>query len=105
MINETKNVVITHFDRYNERRYSKPWVCTMTETGKFDFDKEVGAYTGEPGQDGDLIVFKPVEGQIYGWGQKDYRGKNTIKNFCKWNGSKFIECDKFGTEKRRQNEN
>ena len=54
---------------------------------------------GSKGDEGDLIVSSPVTGQIYGWGQKDYRGGNTEKNFVKWDGSQFIECDKFGYEK------
>ena len=95
---ETKNVVIAHFERYNWRRYSTPWVCTMTEEGKYNFSKEVGGYTGEKGEEGDLYVFSPAVGQVYGWGQKDYRGNRTEKNFCKWNGSEFVKCDKLGRE-------
>ena len=68
----------------------------MTETGKFDFSKEIGTYTGGKGEEGDLIVFKPVVGQVYGYGQKDYRGGNTEKNFVKWNGVAFEKCDKLG---------
>lgn len=100
MITEAKNVVVAHFDRYNERRYGIPWVCVMTENGRFDFSHEVGTYTEKPGREGDLIVFRPVIGQVYGWGQKDYRGgKKTEKNFCKWNGTAFVGCDKLGKEK------
>ena len=99
MASEIKNVVISHFDSYNWRRYSTPWVCTVTEEGKHDFSHEIGTYTGEKGEEGNLIVFHPVVGQVYGWGQKDYRGNRTEKNFCKWNGSHFIECDKMGNEK------
>lgn len=94
-----KNVVIEHFESYNKRRYGTPWVCVMTETGKYDFSKNVGTYTGIEGDDGDLVVFEPVIGQVYGWGQKDYRGGNTIKKFAKWTGSEFMECDKLGNKK------
>lgn len=94
-----KNVVIEHFESYNARRYGTPWVCVMTDTGKYDFSKNVGIYTAVNGDDGDLVVFEPVVGQVYGWGQKDYRGGNTIKKFAKWTGSEFVECDKLGNNK------
>ena len=96
MTEEIKNAVIESYYTYNARRYSTPWVCLMTETGKFDFSKEIGTYTGGKGEEGDLIVFKPVVGQVYGYGQKDYRGGNTEKNFVKWNGVAFEKCDKLG---------
>lgn len=88
--------VICKFERYNDRRYSLPWVCKMTETGKYDFEQEVGCYTGQPGEPGDLVVFEPVIGQVYGFGQKDYRGGKTLKTFRKWNGESFKLCDKLG---------
>lgn len=96
MAKEIKNVVVAHFDSYNQRRYSKPWVCLMTDEGKFDFSKNVGDYTGNHGDSGDLVIYKPVIGQVYGWGQKDYRGNNTIKNYCKWTENGFVACNKIG---------
>lgn len=98
MANEIKNVVLKHFDNYNWRRYSTPWVCLITETGKHDFCHEVGTYTGEKGREGDLVVFHPEIDQVYGWGQKDYRGNRTEKSFCKWTGTEFVECDKLGND-------
>lgn len=96
MANEIKNAVVCHFESYSERRYSLPWVCEMKEDGSYDFSKKVGTYTGENGYEGDIVVFNPVVGQVYGYGRKDYRGSNTIKSFAKWNGSEFLECDKLG---------
>lgn len=96
MKEEIKNAAVRHFESYNERRYSLPWICLMTETGSYDFSKKIGTYTGNKGDEGDLIVFKPVKNQVYGYGQKDYRGNNTEKNFVKWDGEKFVECDKLG---------
>lgn len=92
---EVKNVVVSHFMYYNRRRYSRPWVCQINN-GKYDFSKEVGRFTGEDGDEGDLVVFEPVAGQVYAFGQKDYRGGNTEKSFCKWNGSEFQACDILG---------
>ena len=98
MATELKNVTIKHFDSYNERRYSLPWVCRMTTTGGYDFSERIGAYSANDGEPGDLIVYAPVVGQVYGLGQKDYRRNGTVKAFAKWNGARFIECDKFGRE-------
>lgn len=96
-----KNAVINSYYSYNERRYSTPWVCAMTADGKFDFATKIGTYTGNgrKGEEGDLVVFEPVVGQVYGYGQKDYRGGNTEISFAKWDGEKFVECDKLGRVK------
>lgn len=91
-----RNAVIYSFGVYNEKRYSMPWVCCMTKEGRFDFSSRVGAYTAQEGFEGDLVVNNPVEGQVYGYGQKDYRGHNTIIKFAKWNGEDFVPCDKLG---------
>lgn len=42
------------------------------------------------------MVFRPVEGQVYGYGQKDYRGKNTRIYYAKWDGEAFVHCNKLG---------
>lgn len=96
MKEEIKNAVIEHFYSYNERRYSTPWVCCMNEDGSHDFSKKVGTYTADHGDEGDLVVFAPVTGQVYGFGQKDYRGNRTEKKYAKWDGSAFVPCDKIG---------
>lgn len=96
MTNEIKNVVIEHFYSYNERRYSTPWVCLMEENGKYNFSEKVGRFTGDKGCEGDLVVYAPVVGTVYGYGQKDYRGNGTVIEYAKWNGTEFVKCDKFG---------
>ena len=96
MTNAMKNVVVEHFESYNERRYSTPWVCLMTEEGNYDFSKRVGTYTAGKGCSGDLVVHDPVIGQVYGYGQKDYRGNKTILKWVKWTGCEFTSCDKLG---------
>lgn len=98
MASEIKNVVVAHFNSYNERRYSTPWVCKMAENGKYNFSDKIGIFTGNRGEEGDLVIFRPEAGQVYGYGQKDYRGSNTEINHIKWNGSEFVACDKLGTE-------
>lgn len=93
-----KNAIIAHFESYNPRRYGTPWVCPMTPDGKYEFSIRVGTYTGNArqGQSGDLVVFEPEDGQVYGYGQKDYRGKFTVIAFAKWDGTQFVLCDKIG---------
>ena len=88
--------VIAHYCEYNPRRYSRPWVCRMTERGEFDFKVKVGTYSANHGEEGDLIVYEPVDGQVYGYGKKDYRGSNTEIHFALWDGERFILCDKLG---------
>lgn len=92
-----KNQIISSFESYNHRRYSMPWVCKMTSNGSYDFSERVGTYTGNEGEAGDLVVFEPVDGQVYGYGQKDYRKlSKSVKLFAKWDGEKFVQCDKLG---------
>lgn len=95
------NAIIASYSSFNQRRYGTPWVCTMTPAGKYDFSQRVGTYTGDgyQGEAGDLVVTEPVEGQVYDYGQKDYRGSNTEKKFAKWTGEKFVPCDKIGQVK------
>ncbi len=95
MANTIKNVVVERFISYNKRRYSKPWVCKMDTNGKYNFKEEVGTYSAVHGDEGDLIIYKPEIGQVYGYGQKDYRGESYIR-FIKWNGTGFEACDKLG---------
>lgn len=89
-----ENAVIDTFAPYNVRRYSTPWVCKM-ENGNYNFNDRIGAYSAARGEGGDLVVFHPVAGQVYGYGQKDYRGQSYIC-FAKWDGTQFIKCDKLG---------
>ena len=48
--------VIAHFDSYNKRRYSLPWVCQMTPDGKHDFKSRVGTFSDKDGNEGDLVA-------------------------------------------------
>ncbi len=92
-----RKAVIDSYGSYNRRRYSRPWVCRMTPTGEYDFENRIGTYTGSlPGDAGDLVVFDPVKGTVYGYGQKDYRNRNTDINHAIWNGEEFVACDKLG---------
>lgn len=91
-----ENVVVDSFDHYNDRRYSRPWVCKMSSVGAYDFSCRVGCYTGQDGEAGELVVFHPVEGQVYAYGQKDRRGNGTLIKYVKWDGNKFVCCNKLG---------
>ena len=90
-----KNVVIFSYASFNWRRYSRAWLCRMTERGGYDFNANVGTYTGaERGEAGDLVVFEPEEGVVYGYGQKDYRGIRDIESLEILSNDPFR---KFGT--------
>lgn len=51
------------------------------------------------GEVGDLVVFDPIADQVYAHGQKDHRGRNTEKDFVKWDGERFVKCDILGRVK------
>ncbi len=89
------NRTIATYSAYNERRYGLPWVALMVN-GRYDFSRRVGFYTGRPGQEGDLVVTDPVEGQVYAYGRKDHRGGNTEIFYAVWTGEQFLPCDKIG---------
>lgn len=71
--------VLKTYESFNARRYSDPWVAIVNpKTARMDFSQRVGGYTGgyHTGDAGDLYVTDPVEGAVYAYGQKDYRGNN-----------------------------
>ena len=73
-------ITISTFDSYNFRRYGRPWVAIVNpKTAKPDFTRKIGGYTGSDGEAGDLYVIDPVDGAVYMYGQKDYRGNNTLR--------------------------
>ena len=92
--------------RYGEKE-EQPWkpsralaAITKGATGSYDFSSRVGIYTGaQPGDAGDLMVFEPRTGQVYGYGQKDRRGKKTEISHAVWDGERFVPCDKLGRVK------
>lgn len=89
--------VIATYENFNANRYGNPWVGFINPcTGKVDFSKKVGKYTGtyNKGEAGELYVFEPVEGAVYAYGQKDYRGKNSTCNYIKYVNGEFIPVDK-----------
>lgn len=74
-----QNAVLDSWGAYNQRRYGCPWVCVMRADGSYNFEPRIGTYTGNArqGEGGDLVVFEPVVGQVYGYGQKDYRSSRS----------------------------
>lgn len=103
-----QNAVIDSFYTYNTHYYGLPWVCPVDPSGQFHFEREVGHYNAPKGKEGDLIVYNPVPGQVYAYGQKDYARDQTLKAFALWDGSRFIECDRTGAfslpHRRTENE-
>ena len=90
-------VVIRRYEPYNGKRFSRPWVCEMSDRGEYLFDNKVGTYDGTD-MGGELVVFEPVEGKVYGFGMKDYRGSRTSIGFVKYSDGKFVPCSRLGKE-------
>lgn len=89
---ENNMKTIKTFDEYNFRRYGMPWVAIVDpKTAKPDFSKDVGGYTGRKGEAGDLYVIEPLEGAVYMYGQKDYRGNNTVRAYAQYLDGEFHE--------------
>ena len=74
-------VKIKDFEAYNHRRYSRPWVALVVDA-KPDFSAEVGRYTSKSGEAGELVIIDPQVGQLFMYGQKDYKGRNTVTAYC-----------------------
>lgn len=89
-------LVIEEYGPFNQRRYSNPWVAKVDNNGKIDFSTKVGGYTGAfgKGEAGQLYITEPVEGQVYAYGQKDYRGNNGGYQYIKIVNGKIINIDK-----------
>lgn len=70
--------IVKNYESFNSRRYGNPWVARVASDGKIDFSTKVGGYTGgyNKGEAGSLYITDPVEGAVYAYGQKDYRGNN-----------------------------
>ena len=86
--------VIRNYGEFNFRRYSNPWVAIVNPVnGKPDFSKKVGGYTGgyNKGEAGSLYVTDPKENSVYMFGQKDYRGNNTEREYTIFRNGKFEE--------------
>ena len=88
---------ICSFNTYDSYRYGIPWVCLMNPDGSYNFQTKIGRYGSDKGREGDLLVDSPQKGRVYGYGQKDYRGSNSLIAYARWDGEKFIECDRTGT--------
>lgn len=88
--------VIENYERFNERRYGNPWVARVSPNGKIDFKIKVGGYTGAygKGEAGSLYVTEPVEGAVYAYGQKDYRGNNGGYEYIQYKNGEFVKVEK-----------
>ena len=96
-----KNVLLHTYPSFNQRRFSDWWVAKVKEDGSYDFNDRCGGITGrgKSGEAGDLYVFSPVEGQVYAYGQKDYRGNGSGIYHRVWQDGEFKICDKLGRVK------
>lgn len=68
----TKIKYIRPTDSYNERRYGKPWIATVTFDDKSKANFSFGDWIGDEGYEGQLeVLCNP--GDIIALGQKDTR--------------------------------
>lgn len=84
------------YDSFNSRRYGNPWVAIVSKDGKIDFTCKIGGYTGayNKGEAGELYVSDPIEGAVYAYGQKDFRGKNGCYEYVQYIDGHFMPVDK-----------
>lgn len=87
---------IRTYDAFNGRRYGNPWVAIVSPTGKIDFGVRVGGYTGAygKGEAGELYATEPAEGQVYAYGQKDFRGSNGGYEYVVYQHGEFRPVEK-----------
>ncbi len=88
---------LKNYSVFNQRRYSNPWVAIIdNKTAKIDFSQKVGGYTGRynAGEAGDLYITSPIEGAVYAYGQKDYRGNKTEVSYVKYINNTFVDIPK-----------
>lgn len=74
-------IKVKDYESYNHRRYSRPWVALLVDA-KPDFSIEVGRYTAKSGDAGELVIVDPQVGQVFTYGQKDYKGRHTEIAYC-----------------------
>ena len=82
------------YNSFNFRRYGTPWVAKVDpQTAKPNFKLRVGGYTGgyNNGEAGELYVTNPVDGAVYMYGQKDYRGHNTERAYVQYRNGNFVD--------------
>lgn len=87
---------VANYQGFNFRRYGNPWVAKVGTDGKVSFKENVGGYTGgyNKGEAGQLYITNPVEGQVYAYGQKDYRGSNGGYDYIQYNNGEFVTIAK-----------
>lgn len=88
--------IIAKYEGFNPRRYGNPWVAAVSPNGKIDFSKKIGGYTGAygKGEAGELYITSPIDGGVYAYGQKDYRGNNGGYEYVKFVNGEFIPVEK-----------
>lgn len=93
-----KMLKVKDYSEFNFRRYSNPWIAKLNEELKPDFDAKAGGYSGgyNKGEAGYLYITQPEEGAIYMYGQKDYRGGNTEREYVKIVNGVCVSCNKLG---------
>jgi len=95
---------IATFEDYDTKKRGKPWVGIVTgNTNLFQTHEgePIGFYTGDTkkGEGGIMYVINPLEGRIYGYGQKNKEDKTkSLIVYAKYHNGVFLSCDRQGKE-------
>lgn len=85
--------VAKEFDPYNFRRYGKPWIAKVVNwpvggSPKFQFGSFVGT-----ADNGGFAEIDAEEGDVIAYGQRDYRGRNTTKQYATVVNGEIVPVD------------
>jgi hypothetical protein len=89
--------VVKKYEWFNFRRYGDFWVAKIDKNGKFNFTAVDSGITSRrnSGEAGELYIVDPVEGDIYAYGQKDYRKPHkSWYTYIQYKNGEFIEIPK-----------
>lgn len=75
-------------DSYNQRRYGKPWIATVTFAADGKSEMAWGQWVGRDGDAGTLVI-SAAEGDIVATGQRDNRGGNSSANYHQVRGGEL----------------
>jgi len=70
------------WSKYNQRRYSKPWICKITYWTPSKQERDWGSFIGDEDNGGLLVLSDCDEGDIVCFGQKDNRGTSTRSEYA-----------------------
>lgn len=98
-MNKEKNstlVNVADFGKYDKHRYSKPWLAKLKgipNSVKLGFDFIDGAFVEKEDGSGTLMGYLS-EGDYIAYGQKDFRGNNSVAWYGIYQNGQFTAVSK-----------